>query len=122
MPVYPGSKGYLALLADLRREFQVASGAVGCAVPTYPVNVNLLVGPSGVLYKAEFVNNLPPPKPTTGNPNNVANTPPGPPLPAACETALMAAIRKLPRLQPGAQKGRRETVRITLPLVPKSTK
>jgi hypothetical protein len=52
----------------------------------------------------------------------VANTPPGPALPTACETALVAAIRKLPRLQPGAQNGRRETVRITLPLVPKSTK
>lgn len=122
MPVYPGGKGYLALLADLRREMQAASGAAGCAVPTHPVNVNLLVGPSGVIYHAEFVNNLPPLKPTAGNPNNVANTPPGPALPAACETALAAAIRQLPRLQPGAQNGRRETVRITLPLVPKSTK
>jgi len=122
MPVYPGGKGYLALLADLRREFRVASGAAGCAVPAYPVNVNLLVGPSGVIYHAEFVNNLPTPKPTAGNPNNVANTPPGPALPAACETALAVAIRKLPRLQPGVQNGQRETVRITLPLVPKSTK
>nr|GFD45330.1 hypothetical protein [Tanacetum cinerariifolium] len=75
MPVYPGGKGYLVLLKDLRREMQAASGAAGCAVPTYPVNVNLLVGPSGVIYKAEFVNNLPTPKPTAGNPNNVANTP-----------------------------------------------
>ena len=122
MPVYPGGKGYLALLTDLRREFRAASGAAGCAVPAYPVNVNLLVGPSGVIYKAEFVNNLPPPVATTGNPNNVANTPPGPALPAACETALAAAIRQLPRLQPGAQNGRRETVRVTLPLIPKSTK
>jgi hypothetical protein len=122
MPVYPGGKGYLALLADLRREFRVASGEVGCAVPAYPVNVNLLVGPSGVIYKAEFVNNLPPPVATASNPNNVANTPPGPALPAACETALAAAIRQLPRLQPGAQNGRRETVRVTLPLIPKSTK
>jgi len=122
MPVYPGGRGYLVLLKDLRSEFQAASGAAGCAVPTYPVNVNLLVGPSGVIYSAEFVNNLPPPKATVGNPNNVANTPPSPALPAACETALAAAIRKLPRLQPGVQNGRRETVRITLPLVPKSTK
>lgn len=122
MPVYPGGKGYLALLADLRREFRAASGAAGCAVPAYPVNVNLLVGPSGVICRAEFVNNLPPPVATAGNPNNVANTPPGPALPAPCETALAAAIRKLPRLQPGVQKGQRETVRITLPLVPKSTK
>jgi hypothetical protein len=122
MPVYPGGRGYLVLLKDLRQEFQVASGAAGCTVPTYPINVNLLVGPSGVIYKAEFVNNLPPPKPTAGNPNNVANTPPGPALPAACETALAVAIRKLPRLQPGVQNGQRETVRITLPLVPKSTK
>ena len=122
MPAYPGGRVYLLLLNDLRREFQAASGAVECAVPTYPVNVNLLVGPSGVIYKAEFVNNLPPSKVTAGNPNNVANTPPGPALPVACETALAAAIRKLPRLQPGMQSGRRETVRITLPLVPKSTK
>jgi hypothetical protein len=122
MPVYPGGRGYLVLLKDLRREMQVASGAAGCAVPTYPVNVNLLVGPSGVIYHAEFVNNLPMPTPTAGNPNNVANTPPGPALPAACEAALVAAIRKLPRLQPGVQNGQRETVRITLPLVPKSTK
>ena len=122
MPVYPGGKGYLLLLADLRREFRAASGTAGCAVPAYPVNVNLLVGPSGVIYKAEFVNNLPPPVATAGNPNNVANTPPGPALPAACETALAAAIRQLPRLQPGAQNGRRETVRVTLPLIPKSTK
>jgi hypothetical protein len=122
MPVYPGGRGYLVLLKDLRREMQAASGAAGCAVPTYPVNVNLLVGPSGVIYHAEFVNNLPTPKPTAGNPNNVANTPPGPALPAACETALAVAIRKLPRLQPGVQNGQHETVRITLPLVPKSTK
>lgn len=122
MPVYPGGRGYLVLLKDLRWEMQAASGAAGCAVPTYPVNVNLLVGPSGVIYHAEFVNNLPTPKPTAGNPNNVANTPPGPALPAACENALAAAIRKLPRLQPGVQNGQRETVRITLPLVPKSTK
>ena len=122
MPVYPGGRGYLVLLADLRREFRVASGAAGCAVPAYPVNVNLLVGPSGVIYKAEFVNNLPPPVAPAGNPNNVANTPPGPALPAACETALAAAIRRLPRLQPGAQNGRCETVRVTLPLIPKSTK
>lgn len=121
MPAYPGGRGYLLLLADLRREFRAASGAVGCAVPTSPVNVNLLVGPSGVIYQAEFVNNLPPPKATAGLPNNVANTPPGPALPVACETALAAAILKLPRLQPGVQSGRRETVRITLPLVPKST-
>ena len=122
MPVYPGGRGYLVLLKDLRREMQAASGAAGCAVPTHPVNVNLLVGPSGVIYHAEFVNNLPPPVATAGNPNNVANTPPGPALPAACETALAAAIRQLPRLQPGAQSGRRETVRITLLLIPKSTK
>jgi hypothetical protein len=122
MPAYSGGRGYLMMLSDLRQEFQAASGAVGCAVPTYPVNVNLLVGPSGVIYKAEFVNNLPPPKATAGNPNNVANTPPGPALPVACETALAAAIRKLPRLQPVMQSGRCETVRITLPLVPKSTK
>jgi hypothetical protein len=120
MPVYPGGRGYLVLLKDLRREFQAASSAAGCAVPAYPVNVNLLVGPSGVIYSAEFVNNLPPPKATAGNPNNVASTPPGPALPTACETALAAAIRQLPRLQPGVQNGRRETVRITLPLVPKS--
>ncbi len=122
MPVYPGGKGYLTLLADLRRELQAASGAAGCAVPTHPINVNLLVGPSGVIYHAEFVNNLPSPVATASNPNNVANTPPGPALPAACETALAAAIRQLPRLQPGAQNGRRETVRITLPLIPKLTK
>jgi hypothetical protein len=121
MPVYPGGRGYLVLLADLRREFRAASGAAGCAVPTSPVNVNLLVGPSGVIYKAEFVNNLPPAKATAGSPSNVADTPTGPALPAACEAALTAAIRKLPRLQPGVQNGVRQTVRITLPLVPKST-
>jgi hypothetical protein len=124
MPVYPGGRGYLLLLKDLRREFQATSGAAGCAVPTHPVNVNLLVGPSGVIHKAEFVNNLPPPKAPATGPGRptVADTPPGPAMPAACETALAAAIRKLPRLQPGVQNGQRETVRITLPLVPKSTK
>lgn len=118
MPAYPGGRGYLLLLTDLRREFQAASGAAGCAVPTFPVNVNLLIGPSGVIYKAEFVNNLPPPAkaPARGQ-NSVANTPPGPALPASCETALAAAIRRLPRLQPGVQNGQRVTVMLTLPLV-----
>jgi hypothetical protein len=62
------------------------------------------------------------PKAPADNASNVTNTLPGPALPAACKTALAAAIRKLPRLQPSMQSGRCETVRIFLPLVPKSTK
>jgi hypothetical protein len=118
MPAYPGGRGYMLLLKDLRRELRAASGAAGCAVPTSPVNVNLLIGPSGVIYRAGFVNNLPPPAkaPARGQ-NSVANTPPGPVLPASCETALAAAIRRLPRLQPGVQNGRRVTVMLTLLLV-----
>lgn len=124
MPVYPGGRGYLLLLADLRREFRAASGAAGCPVPTTPVNVNLLVGPSGVIYQAEFVNNLPPAQtPVPGNAQpSVADTPTGPALPAACETALATAIRRLSRLQPGVQNGQRQTVRLTLPLIPKANR
>jgi hypothetical protein len=104
MPVYPG--GLAALGADLRREFQVASAAAGCATPAFPVFVGLVVGPSGYVYAARSLNSA------------AINQTPSPPLPPACEAAIASAARRLSRLQPGSQNKKLVTVQLVVKLLP----
>ncbi|NML66990.1 hypothetical protein HHL22_17425 [Hymenobacter sp. RP-2-7] len=104
MPVYPG--GQQALTADLRREFQVASAAAGCATPAFPVYVRLVVGPSGYVYAARRINAGAYDKPTSL-----------PALPAACEAAIAVAARRLLRLQPGRQNNKPVTVELMVKLL-----
>lgn len=111
MPVYPG--GPEALVADLRREFQIASAAIGCATPAFPVVVRLLVGPSGYVYAARSLNAKAKDKrfvPTTAAVNLPA-------LPGPCETAIVAAARRLRRLQPGRQNNNPVTVELMIKLL-----
>lgn len=111
MPMYPG--GLEALAADLRREFQVASAATGCATPAFPVFVRLLVGPSGYVYAARSLNAKAGDKqfvPTTATVNLPA-------LPVACEAAIASAARRLLRLQPGRQNNKPVTVEIMVKLL-----
>jgi protein TonB len=103
MPVYPG--GLAALSADLRREFQVASAAAGCATPASRVFVRLVVGPSGFVYAAHSINSA------------AINMPPSPSLPPACEAAIGTAAHRLPRLQPGRQNGRAVAVELMVKLL-----
>ena len=120
MPRYPGGGGLSALTADLRREFRAASSAAGCAAPPFLVVVTLTVGPSGVVYDAKSVNNLPlitKAQAATGMQGVVATTRSLQPLPATCEMALVAAAHQLPRFRPGTQNGRRVAVSFTLKLV-----
>lgn len=111
MPEYPGGRD--ALLTDLRREFQVASAAAGCATPAFPVYVRLLVGPSGYVYAARSLNAKAADKqfvPTTAAVNL-------PPLPPACEAAIATAARRLARLQPGRQNNKPVTVELMVKLL-----
>lgn len=121
MPVYPGGGGLTALTADLQREFQAASAAGGCVPPNFPVLVSLTVGPSGVIYDVRSVNNMPlltDAAVVNGTTSGIAASQRKlPQIPAACEVALVAAARKLPRLQPGSQSGRRVAVNYTIKLV-----
>jgi hypothetical protein len=111
MPIYPG--GLEALTADLRREFQVASTANGCATPAFPVFVRLIVGPSGYVYAARSLNAKVEDKrfvPTTATVNPPA-------LPVACEAAIVSAARRLRRLQPGRQNNNPVTVELMVELL-----
>ena len=119
MPVYPGG-GLPALSADLLREFRVASAAGGCTEPTFPVYVSLTVGPSGGIYDVRSINNLPlisKEQAAAGAKGMVATQRTLPELPASCEAAVAAAARKLPRLKPGTQNGRRVAVNFTVKLI-----
>ena len=111
MPIYPG--GLEALAADLRREFQVASAANGCATPAFPVFVRLVVGPSGYVYAARSLNAKAEDKqfvPTTAAVNLPA-------LPVTCEVAIASAARRLPRLQPGRQNNKPVAVELLVKLL-----
>ncbi|MGI4832203.1 MAG: hypothetical protein ACRYFK_01955 [Janthinobacterium lividum] len=103
-----------ALATDLRREFQAASVAAGCATPTFSVFVRLLVGPSGYVYAARSLNaeavEKRPPLPATAASSL-------PELPAACEAAIATAGRRLPRLQPGRQNNKPVTVELMVKLL-----
>ena len=108
MPVYPGGGGLKVLTADLLREFRGTSAVAGCSPPS-PVFVNFTVGPSGVIYNVVSVSNV-------VSVNNQVAQPNLPKLSGACEAALVAAARKLPRFTPGTQNRRRVAVSITLKL------
>ncbi|HEX8428140.1 hypothetical protein [Hymenobacter sp.] len=108
MPVYPGGGGMQALTADFLREFRGASAAAGCAPPS-PVFVSFTVGPSGTIYDVKSVNDIKSVN-NQSTPNNL------PKLSAACEAALVAAGRKLPRFTPGTQNRRRVAVTLMLKL------
>jgi len=120
MPLYRGQEGTKKLTSDLLREFRAASAAGGCAVPAFPVFVALTIGPSGVIYDVKVINNLPATatKVEVGNGTVAVATPKRTlqELPPACEAALVGAARKLPRLTPGTQNGRRVAVSYTLHL------
>ena len=108
MPQYPGGGGLPALTTDLLREFTAASTAVGCGAPNYLVFVTLNVGPSGSIYGVRSINNLPL---GVGTKRTLQE------LPAACESALVTAASRLPRLKPGRQNGRPVAVNFTLRLI-----
>ena len=120
MPLYKGKEGTKLLTKDLQREFQAACVAAGCAVPQFPVVVDLVVGPSGVIQDVISVNNLPlvtAEELAAGKRGVVGARPDLQVLPAVCEAALRVAGRKLPRLNPGSINGRRVPVSYTLKLV-----
>lgn len=120
MPVYPGGGGLKAFSADLFREFQTASAAVGCAMPTFPVFVMFIVGPSGFIYNVKSTNNMPPDRPNNAAASSKTGAQPTTrlqELPAACEAALATAARKLPRFKPGSQNGRFVAVTFTVKLM-----
>lgn len=120
MPEYRGEMGIKLLTADLIREFRAACQAAGCAMPDFPVIVDIRIGPSGVLQDVLSLNNMPVITPAefmagkrgfTSSPTTLTQLSP------ACEAALLAAGRRLPRLKPGSLNGRRVTVGYTLRLV-----
>lgn len=126
MPRYQGEEGTKKLTQDLLREFEKTSAEAGCPLPTFPVFVTFIVGPSGTIYGVKSINNLPRPDVApTNDPNARADGRSGDsssqsslqPLPAACEASLVAAARKLPRLKPGAQSGRNVAVSFTIRLI-----
>lgn len=121
MPKYRGEEGTTKLTADLLRAFRAASKAGGCTVPDFPVYVTFTVGPSGVIYDVQSINNR-------GSGASQVNLGTEKPmiisikgglqrLPAPCEAALVAAVRQLPRLTPGAQGDRKVAVSYTLKLI-----
>ena len=119
MPLYRGKEGTELLTKDLQREFQAASVAAGCPVLTFPVVVDIIVGPSRFLHDVMILNNMPlitSEEREAGVRGVVGTRPDLQALPAACEAALLAAGRKLPRLNPGSQNGKRVTVCYTLKL------
>jgi hypothetical protein len=105
MPLYQGEEGTKSLSEDLLREFRAASGS-DCPVPSAQIYVSLTVGPSGTIYNVRGLRKQAD-YPTAKQPD-AANG--GGQLPAACEQTLAAAARKLPRLTPGTQNGRRVAV------------
>ena len=120
MPLYKGREGTEMLTKDLRREFKAASVAAGCAPPTFPVLVDIRIGPSGVIHDVMSINSMDiitNEEFAAGVRGIVGTRPNLQPLPAACEAALLAAGRKLPRLNPGSINGRRVTMSYTLELV-----
>jgi len=121
MPKYKGEEGTKKLTEDLQREFKKASAAGGCTPPAGPVVVTFTVGPSGVIYGVKSVNNLvlssaSPAPPADAKGGNSAQSRLLP-LPDACEAALVAAARQLPRLTPGSQSGRAVAVSYTIKLL-----
>jgi len=120
MPLYRGKEGTEMLTQDLLREFQAASVAAGCVAPTFPVVVDITIGPSGVIHDVMSLNNMPlitAEEFAAGRRGGVGTRPALQALPAACEAALLAAGRKLPRLVPGSINGRRVSMSYTLKLV-----
>ena len=121
MPRYQGEEGTKKLTQDFLREFEKTSAEAGCPLPTFPVFVTFIVGPSGTIYGVKSINNIA--APTDPNVkadsrNDGGSSPKSlQPLPAACEVALVAAARKLPRLKPGSQSGRNVAVSYTIRLI-----
>lgn len=119
MPEYRGEIGVKRLTEDLIRNFKAACKAAGCAVPGFPVVADIRIGPSGVVQDVVSVNNMPAGTlAEVGAGKQVGASPTSlPRLSPACEAALLAAGRLLPRLTPGSMNGRRVTVGYTLRLV-----
>ena len=123
MPVYQNGPGNKLLARDLLHEFRTISAASGCIVPDFPIYVSMTVGAGGDIYAVRSINNQPLPPPLTKDPG----APDGrgqrganrglQQLPAACEQALVEAAKRLPRLQPGTQNGRRVAVGLTFRLI-----
>jgi hypothetical protein len=65
------------------------------------------VGPSGTIYDVKSLRNQ---SAYAAAKQPDASNGSSPPLPAACDEVLAAAARKLPRLTPGTQNGRRVAV------------
>ena len=118
MPLYKGKEGTEMLAKDLQREFKAASVAAGCVIPAFPIVVDIIVGPSGVIHDIMSVNNMPliTAEELAAGGRGIVARPNLQALPAACEAALLAAGRKLPRLNPGSINGRRVTMSYTLKL------
>ena len=121
MPKYRGEEGTKKLTKDLLHLFRAASTAGGCSMPDFPVFISFTVGPSGVIYDVQCLNNR-------GNQVSKVDIGTETPmiinikgglqaLPAPCEVALMAAVHQLPRLTPGAQGERKVAVNYTLKII-----
>ncbi|UOE34882.1 energy transducer TonB [Hymenobacter monticola] len=106
MPLYQGEEGTKSLSEDLLREFRAVGGS-GCPVPSFQILVSMKVGPSGTIYDVKSLRNQ------SAYPAAKQPTEGRGPLPSACDQALAAAARKLPRLTPGTQNGRRVAVSYT---------
>ena len=120
MPFYKGKEGTVLLTKDLQREFLAASKAAGCAAPRVPIVASIVIGPSGVIHDVISVNNMhlaTAEESAAGRQETTGARSGLPVLPAACEAALVAAGRRLPRLDPGSINGRRVSIGYTLKLV-----
>ena len=120
MPLYKGKEGTVLLTKDLQREFLAASKAAGCAAPRVPIVASIVIGPSGVIHDVISVNNMhlaTAEESAAGRQETTGARSGLPVLPAACEAALVAAGRRLPRLDPGSINGRRVSIGYTLKLV-----
>jgi hypothetical protein len=122
MPVYQNGQGNKLLARDLLREFRTISATSGCIVPDFPIYVSLTVGAGGGIYAVRSINNqpLPPLSKDPGAPDGRGQRSAKrrlQQLPAACEQALVEAAKRLPRLQPGTQNGRRVAVGLAFRLI-----
>jgi hypothetical protein len=122
MPVYQNGPGNKILARDLLREFQIISLANGCIAPDFPIYVSLTVGAVGDIHDVRSINNqpLPPLVKDPGAPDSRGQRSAKRSLhqlSAACEQALVEAAKRLPRLQPGTQNGRRVAVSLTFRLI-----
>ena len=94
MPALPGGGGNLALMKAVQKQVQVPAEVREGRVEGR-VFVRVVIGVSGVARRAAVVQSLSP----------------------ACDAAALAAVKRLPRLQPGLYQGQPVAVLLTVPVM-----